>query len=88
MMVEKQDVPVRSVFAESSHDALAAILNGHPAPRSTEHIGAGIHRVGEDVVDRVVDGQLPDDGVPFALDVVHARQHDRLLPQRKMHLPE
>jgi hypothetical protein len=72
-MVREQDLPFGSFAPVAAHNALAAGLNPHPAAGAAEHIGAGVDRVGQNVVDRVVNRQLPYDAAAFGNRVTHGR---------------
>src|ERR1700732_99463 len=51
VVVQEQDVPIRPLAPEPTHDPLAAGLDGHPAAGSAESIGAGIDRIMPNMVD-------------------------------------
>ena len=88
MMVFEQDVPFGSFALVAADNALAAGFDCHPAARSAERISAGINRVFQDVVNGVVDGQLPDN-VPAVRDrVIYGRQRNPLLAEPEMNLPD
>ena len=59
MVVADQNLPFRSLDVKSPRDALAAALDRHLAGRAAERVGAGVDRVGQDVMNRVVDRRLP-----------------------------
>ncbi len=80
MVVYEQDLPIEALPSEATDDALAPLRDAHPAGRTTKNVGAGVNRIGQDVMDRVVDGQFPDDVTSVFDCVVHGRQHDALLP--------
>jgi hypothetical protein len=65
VVVQEQDVPIRPLTPEPTHDPLAAGLDRHAAAGSAESIGASIDRVAQNMVDRVVDRQPPGDVTAF-----------------------
>src|SRR5262249_44250799 len=67
VVVLYQNFPLGHRFVHATPNALAAIDHADPAGRATEGIGAGIDRVGQDVVHDVVGGQTPDDALRLAL---------------------
>src|SRR5271166_2944322 len=86
MLLLEQDVPFRLRATQPAPHALAAFLDDGLARRAAESISAGIDRVSQDVVHRVVDRQLPDDATPFSV-VRFGRQGDAFLSKPHMHLP-
>ena len=85
VLVLDQHIPFRHRTPQSAPHALAAILDDRLARRAPEGIGAGIDRIGEDVVDGVVQRQLPDDRAAILV-VRLGRQLDAFLPQPDVHL--
>ena len=69
MVVVDQNLPITAAPPEAAHDLLAAGVDGHATGRASESVGASVNGVREDVVDRVVDRQLPFD--PTTLRPVH-----------------
>src|SRR3954462_7107581 len=65
VVVEDQSLPGAAILAEATHDPLAAGLDGDATAGPPEGVGAGVDRVGQDVVEGVVDGQLPSDAAPL-----------------------
>ena len=65
VVVQEQDVPIRPLTPEPTHDPLAAGLDRHAAAGSAESIGASIDRIAQNMVDRVVDRQPPGDATAF-----------------------
>src|SRR5208283_2480929 len=55
MVVADQNVPFRLFDRKTARDPLSAILDSRLAGRPAVRVGAGVDRVSEDVVDRVVD---------------------------------
>ena len=86
MVVADQNLPVRPIDAKSAQDALAAVLDRHLADRAAERIGAGVDRVGEDVMDGVVDRRLPPHASPVQA-VADGGKCDLLLAKPDMDLP-
>src|SRR5271166_2011029 len=88
MMVFEQDVPFGSLALEAADNALAAGFDCHPATRSAERIGAAINGVCQDVVNGVVDGQLPDNAAAVRDRIIYGRQRNPLLAEPEMNLPD
>ena len=51
-----QHVPLLAFPGEPTPDALAPVLDGDTAPRSTEGVGTTVDRIGQQSVNRAVDG--------------------------------
>ena len=67
-MVDKQDLPVGATLAEATQNAFATIFNCCPTAGSAKSIGARINGVGEDIIYRCIDRQLPQNlRAPWAL---------------------
>lgn len=78
VVIHEQHVPVLAVAAMAAADPLAPVLHGDVARRPAEGVGAAVERIGQEVVDRVVDRWLSDDAPPV-LDRLDARQQHLLL---------
>src|SRR5271166_6905835 len=85
MMVGDQNLPRGPFLAEPLDDPLASSLDGRPAAGAAKGVGAGIDRIGEHVVQSVVDGQLPGDVSALGA-VVDAGQRQSLLAHPQMDL--
>ena len=85
-MRRDQHFPVGLGAATSSGDALTPIPHGHPVTGATERISAAVNRVGQHVVDGVVDRQLPQNARAIRT-MIDGWQPDLLLPQPEMNLP-
>src|SRR4051794_39430813 len=83
VMLGDQYFPVGPGTATPAGDPLTPIPHGHPAAGAAERVGAAIDRVGQHMVDGVVDRQLP-----HGARAVRGRQLDPLLPQPEMNLPD
>src|SRR4051794_10925539 len=86
VVVEDQSLPGAAILAEAAHDALAAGLDGHATPGPPEGVSAGVDRVGQDVVECVVDGQLPGDAAPLRA-IADRRQRQALVAHPEVNLP-
>ena len=86
VVVQEQDVPIRPLAPEPTHDPLAAGLDRHPAACPTEGIGAGIDRIMQNMVDRVVDRQTPGDAAAVLRRIANHRQGDMFLSEPKVDL--
>ena len=67
MLILDQNIPMRLRAPQSTPHALAAALDDHLARRAPKRIGAGINRIGQNVVHGIVYWQLPDDAASFAI---------------------
>src|SRR3954452_6424520 len=65
VMVGDQNLPAAALLAEAAHDPFPPGLDGDAAAGSAKDIGAGIDRVREQVMQRVVYRQLPNDLAAF-----------------------
>src|SRR6516162_10603044 len=65
VLILEQHLPVRLRAPQTAPDALAAVLDAHPAHRAAKGIGAGIDGIGQDIVDGVVERQPPGDAAPL-----------------------
>src|SRR5208283_181945 len=53
----------------------------------TKRVGAGVNRVGQNMMDGVVNRQFPNEAASIINRIVHRRQQDTFLPQPEMNLP-
>jgi hypothetical protein len=67
VLVLDQHVAFADRAADAAPHALAAVLDAYLARRATERIGAGVDRVGQNVVHGVVGRQSPDDAVRLGI---------------------
>src|SRR6266566_148415 len=86
VVVLDQNVPVAAPASEAAHDPLATRFNRHTTSRAPKHVGTSVGGIGQDVVDRIVDGQLPFDATTLGT-IADRRQSDSLLPQPEVNLP-
>src|SRR4051812_32252946 len=86
MMVDDQDLPVAAVLSKAPNHTLAPIGNTDPATGPAERIRPGVNRVGEDMMDGVVNRQFPNQTAPIIDCIVHRRQQNSFLPYPKMNL--
>ena len=61
MMVGDQDLPIATFSPKAANDALASVGNADPATGPAKHIGPGVNRIGQDMMDGIVNRELPDD---------------------------
>ena len=87
VVIHDQYIPLLTFPVQPTPDALAPILDGDTAPRSTEGVGAAVDRIGQQFVNRAVHGQLPRHAPAFAF-VLDRRQSHVLLTEPQMHLPD
>src|SRR5215510_2969863 len=70
VLILEQHLPRRLRAPQTALDALAAVLDAHLAHRAAKGIGTGVDGVGQDVVDRVVERQLPGNAASLRRPVV------------------
>jgi hypothetical protein len=85
VVILEQNIPFGQGAAHTASHALAAVLDTHPARRAPESIGAGIDRVGQNVVHGVVGRQSPGDAARLGT-VRFNGQGDALVAQPDMDL--
>ena len=85
-MVLDQNVPFIDRPAHATTNALATFHHADPARRAPECIGAGINRIGQDVVHDVVGRQAPHDAVRLA-PPRFGGQFDPFVSDPDVHLP-
>ena len=87
VVVEKQSFPFVRRLLEAPRNPLAAILDRDPRPRSSKGVNAGVDRVGQDMMQGIVDWRFPDDLPTFGA-VGHGRQQKLFLSQPQMNLAD
>ena len=88
MVAGEQDFPFGPFTPEPAPDTLAAVLDRYAAAGAPEGIGPAIDRIGQNMVDRVVDRELLGDTTAVYSRVFDRRQLDSLPPHPEMHLPD
>src|SRR5271157_3723245 len=86
MMIDDQDLPVAAVLSKAPNHTLAPIGNTDPATGPAKRICPGVNRVGQDMMDCVVNWQLPDEAASVIDRIVHRRQQNTFLPYPQMNL--
>lgn len=86
-MFGDQHLPLRLCAAEAANHPFAPVLHADPAAGATEGIGPAVDRVGQQVMDGVVDRQLPHDARPLG-GRLDRRQPDPFLTQPEVNLPD
>src|SRR3954465_12287699 len=86
VVVEDQSLPGAAILAEAAHDPLAAGLDGDATAGPPKGVCAGVNRVGQHVVEGVVDGQLPGDASALA-PIPDCRQRQALVAHPEVNLP-
>src|SRR5215207_4261545 len=86
VVVEDQSLPGAAILAEATHDPLAAGLDGDATAGPPKGVCAGVNRVGQHVVEGVVDGQLPGDASALA-PIPDCRQRQALVAHPEVDLP-
>lgn len=85
-MVMDQNLPVLPVAPEVvAHDPFTAALYAHPCSEPTLCVGAGIDRIRQDVMQRVIHWRLPFDR-PLTTTLDNRRDEHVLLTEPKQHL--
>src|SRR3954447_26366724 len=87
MMIDDQDLPVAAVLSKASDHTLAPIGNTDPATGPPKRIRPGVNWVGQDMMDGVVNRQLPNQAASIIDCIVHRRQQNTFLPYPEMDLP-
>src|SRR5438128_5949075 len=80
VLILEQHVPFGQWAPQAAIDALAAVLDADLAHRAAKGISPSEDGVGQDVVDRVVERQPPDDAAPLRR-VACDGQSNALVPQ-------
>src|SRR5216683_4303510 len=88
VLILEQHVPFGHWAPQAALDALAAILNADLAHRAPKSIGAGIDRVGQDIVHGVVERQSPNNTVPLRRAMTCNGQCNALVAQPHVHLSQ
>ena len=88
MVILDQNIPASPVALHAANYALASVLDASPARRAPEGVGAGVDRVGQDVMDGVVDRRSPDDPVGASPTRQDAASRMLLLPKPHVDLPD
>src|SRR5258708_17922720 len=70
-MIFDQNIPFGHRPMHTAANALAPLLDTYLACRSSKSIGAGIDRIGQNIVHDVVGGQSPDDVARVAIARLH-----------------
>ena len=86
VMILDQDVPFLYRPANATANALSAARHADPTCCASEGIGAGVDRIGQDVVHDVVGCQAPHDAVRFS-PARFGGQFDPLVSEPDMRLP-
>src|SRR5271167_119330 len=87
MVIDDQDLPVAAVLSKATNHTLAPIGNTDPAMGPAKRIRPGVYRVGQDMMDGVVDRQLPNEAASIIDCVVDRGQQNAFLPYPEMNLP-
>src|ERR1700730_8772520 len=82
-----QNLPAAAILAKAAHDPFAAVRDGDAAFSAPEYVGASIDRVCQDVMQRIVERQLPHHLAAFGT-VFDGRQWQALLAHPQMDLPD
>ena len=86
MVIDDQDLPVATVLSKAPNHTLAPIGNTDPATGPAKRIRPGVNRVGQDMMDGVVNRQLPNEVAPIIDCIVHRRQQNTFLTYPEMNL--
>ena len=86
MVIDDQDLPVATVLSKAPNHTLAPVSNTDPATGPAKRIRPCVNRVGQDMMDRVVNRQLPNEAASIIDGIVHRGQQNAFLPDPKMNL--
>src|SRR6516165_12609182 len=85
-MVVDQNLPLSPIAPQRiARDPLPTRLDRHTRPPPAVSVGAGIHRVRQDVMQRMINWRLPFDWA-FATPLHDRRDEDILLAEPEQHL--
>jgi hypothetical protein len=87
MMVDNQDLPVAAVLSNALDYTLAPIGNTDPATCPAKRVRACVDRVCQDMVDGLLNRQLPSQAASIIDRIVHRGQQNAFLPYPQMNLP-
>src|SRR5882757_6769662 len=87
MVIDDQDLPAAVVLSKATNHMLAPIGNTDPAMGPAKRIRPCVNRVGQDMMDRVVDRQLPNEATSVIDSIVHRGQQNAFLSYPEMNLP-
>ena len=76
MVFGDQDLPSAAVLSKAPDHTFAPIGNADPAPGPAKRVRPGINRVGQDMMDGVVNRQFPNQAAPIIDCIVHRRQQN------------
>src|SRR5271165_2840647 len=86
MVIDDQDLPVATVLSKAPNHTLAPVSNTDPATGPAKRIRPCVNRVGQDMMDGVVNRQFPNEAAPIIDCIVHRRQQNTFLPYPEMNL--
>src|SRR5271166_1147911 len=86
MMVDDQDLPVAAVLSKAPNHTLAPIGNTDPTTGPAKRIRPCVNRIGQDMMDGVVNRQLPNQAASCIDCIVHRGQQNAFLPYPQMNL--
>ena len=86
MMVDDQDLPVAAVLSKAPNHTLTPIGDTDPATGAAKRVCSGVNRVGQNMMDCVVNGQLPNQAASIIDCIVHCGQQNTFLPYPEMNL--
>ena len=86
MVIDDQDLPFATVLSKAPNHTLAPISNTDPATAPAKRIRPGVNRVGQDMMDGVVNRQFPNQAASIIDCIVHRRQQNAFLPYPEMNL--
>src|ERR1700761_2150787 len=86
MVIDDQDLPVGASLSKAPNHALAPIGKTDPTTGPAKRVRPGINRVGQDMMDGVVNRQFPDQAASIIDCIVHRGQQNAFLPYPQMNL--
>src|ERR1700690_4449838 len=86
MMIDDQDLPVAAVLSKAPDHTLAPISNTDPATGPAKRIRSCVYRVGQDMMDSVVNRQLRNHAASIIDCIVPPGQQNPFLPYPEVNL--
>src|ERR1700759_2921374 len=86
MVSDDQGLPVAASLSKAPNHTLAPIGKTDPTTSPAKRIGPSINRVGQDMMEGVVDGQLPNQAASIIDCIIHRGQANGFLSYPQMNL--
>src|ERR1700676_745569 len=85
-MIDDQDLPVATFSPNATNNTLAPGRDTDATIGPTECVGSGVNRVGQYMMDSIVNRQLPNKAASLINCIMHRWQRDAFLPHPEMNL--